>query len=74
MARLSTKQRKAMKPSEFALPAKRAFPIEDKTHAEKALQLAPRARKAGNITAAQERTIEAKAKAKLGKSTSRAKK
>ena len=76
MAKLSTAQRKNLPKSSFALPSKKgssknkagrgAFPINDKVHAEKALQLAPRSRKAGNITASEERTIQRKAKAKLG--------
>lgn len=66
MAVLSTKQRKAMSQNEYALPGKR-FPINDPTHQEKAIQLAPRSLHAGNISKAQEKTIIRKADAKLGK-------
>lgn len=82
MAKLSTAKRKSLPKSEFALPSKKgkggknkagrgAFPINDKAHARKALQLAPRSLKAGNISPAQEATIQRKAKAKLGESQSR---
>ena len=37
MARLSTKRRKALKRSSFALPGKRAYPINDIRHARNAL-------------------------------------
>lgn len=38
MARLNAKQRKALPASDFAGPS-RSFPMEDKIHAEKAVQL-----------------------------------
>ena len=38
MSRLTAKQRKAMPSSEFAGPGK-SFPMNDKVHAEKAVQL-----------------------------------
>lgn len=41
MARLSTEERKKLRSSTFALPGKREFPLEDKEHGEKALQLLP---------------------------------
>lgn len=37
MAKLTTKARKAIKTSNFALPKKRAYPIEDRSHARNAL-------------------------------------
>lgn len=37
MARLTTKRRKSLKRSAFALPGKRAYPIMDKSHARNAL-------------------------------------
>jgi hypothetical protein len=64
MAKLSTQQRKKMPAKEFALPGGR-FPVNDKVHQEKAIQLAPRSLKAGNISASQEKSIVSKAKAKL---------
>lgn len=64
MARLSTAARKALPAKDFAGPH-RTFPDEDKVHAEKALQLAPRSEKAGNISKGTEQRIEAKARTKL---------
>jgi len=37
MSKLTTKKRKNLKKSSFAIPAKRAYPIEDKAHARNAL-------------------------------------
>ena len=37
MAKLTTKQRKRMKASSFALPRQRAYPIPDISHARNAL-------------------------------------
>jgi hypothetical protein len=64
VAKLTTQQRKDMGADEFALPGKR-FPLNDKGHDEKALQLAPRSEKAGNISKAQEQHVEAEARSKL---------
>ena len=37
MSKLSTKQRKGLRTSQFAVPSRRAFPIPDKGHAKSAL-------------------------------------
>lgn len=37
MARLSRKKRKRLKKSQFAIPSKRKYPINDKAHARNAL-------------------------------------
>jgi len=37
MARLTTKQRKRLSKKSFAIPGKRAYPINDKSHARNAL-------------------------------------
>ena len=66
MAKLNSKARGKLPKGDFAGPG-RSFPIEDKVHAEKALQLVGRSVKAGNTTPAQAATIKAKARAKLGK-------
>lgn len=66
MAKLTTGQRKALPSKSFAGPG-RSFPINDKPHARKAIQLAPRAVKAGSITPIQQAMIDKKAKTKLGK-------
>ncbi len=64
MARLTTKQRNKLPNSAFAGPG-RSFPVNDKVHAEKALQLAPKSRKAGNISPMQEAMIEKRARTAL---------
>lgn len=64
--KLTAKARKAIPKKEFAGPG-RSFPIEDKVHARKAIQLAPRSLHAGNITLGQEEHIVSKAHSKLGK-------
>jgi hypothetical protein len=63
--KLSTDARNSLKSSSFALPGKRAFPINDKVHAVKALQLVGKSVAAGNTTPAQAATVRTKAKAKL---------
>lgn len=65
MAKLSTKARNKLKPSQFALSGGR-FPIEDKAHAVAAERLVGRAQNAGTITPAEAETVRRKAKAKLG--------
>jgi len=60
MARLTAKGRARIPKSKFAGPG-RTFPIEDRSHAIAAERLAPRSEKAGNITAGEEASIEAKA-------------
>lgn len=67
MAKLTAKQRSALKPSTFALPAERRFPMPDKTHARAALSGASRALNVGTITKTQKVKIDAKAHRKLGK-------
>lgn len=67
MAKLSTKARKALPKKDFAGPG-RSFPVNDKIHAQKALQLVGRSVKAGNTSPAEAAKIRAKAKRKLGKS------
>jgi len=37
MSKLTAKKRKNLKKSSFAIPSKRSYPIEDKTHAKNAL-------------------------------------
>jgi hypothetical protein len=67
MAVLSTKARKKLPSKSFALPGKRAFPVEDRDHAVAAERLVGRAEKAGSITPAQASEVKSKAAAKLGK-------
>jgi hypothetical protein len=42
MARLTTKERDALPSRDFVFPKTRRYPIEDKEHAQKAVQLAGR--------------------------------
>lgn len=66
MAKLTSKGRKALPKSDFAIPSKApgpgSYPINDKAHAKAALGLE------GNASPAQRATIAAKAKKMLGKS------
>ncbi len=64
MAKLSTEARNAMSSRVFALPGKH-FPLNDRIHQEKALQLVGRSLKAGNNSPAQAATVRRKARAKL---------
>lgn len=69
MAKLTSEQRKRMPKSKFAVPSTKDFPLNDKEHDRKALQLAPKSYKAGNISKSKEEMIESKArKALYGKS------
>lgn len=54
MARLTTQERKNLPDKDFALPGKRAYPIEDKAHARNALS------RDHNATPAEQHEIEAK--------------
>lgn len=58
MAKLTTKARKAIAPSNFALPGGR-YPIEDASHARNAL-----ARVSGNGTSSEKAQVRAKVHAK----------
>lgn len=71
MAKLTTRQRKALPASKFAGPD-RSFPIPDKSHAIAAKRLVGRSEKAGNITPAQGAAIKAKAENMLNAEGNRA--
>jgi hypothetical protein len=60
MAKLTTDQRKKMASDLFAIPGKRAYPIEDKNHARNAL-----ARASQFASPSEKATIKAKVKAKF---------
>lgn len=66
MAVLTAAQRRHMPSSEYALPGKKMFPINDKIHQEKALQLVSRAENAGSITPSEAATVRRKAHKSLG--------
>jgi hypothetical protein len=57
--KITSKARKKMPSGEFALPGKRAYPIEDKSHARNAL-----ARAAQHASPEEKATIRRKVKAK----------
>jgi len=59
VAKLTAKARKKIKPKNFALPGKRAYPIQDKSHARNAL-----ARVSQHGTSAQKSTVRAAVKKK----------
>ena len=65
MAKLSKESRSKLPNSEFAGPG-RSYPVNDKVHAEKALQLVGRGVKAGNISQSTADHIKSKARDKLG--------
>lgn len=70
MARLTAKQRNALPTSQFALPAERKFPVQDRAHAANAKARAAQAVKTGRMSKSTEAKIDAKAnrvlKAKKG--------
>jgi len=66
MSKLTTKQRKAMPQSDYALPGKR-FPVEDKNHARNALARAAQGVKAGTLSPAQKAKVDAAANKTLNK-------
>lgn len=55
MAKLTTKERKKIPAKDFAVPGKRAYPIEDRAHARNAL-----ARTAQHASPAEKKEIKAK--------------
>ena len=66
MAKLTTKARKELKPSKFALPGGR-YPVNDRAHAANAKARASQALKAGRMSKSTEAKIDAKANRVLGK-------
>ena len=61
MSKLVTRQRKHLGAAQFAEPAKRAYPIEDKAHARNAKARASQAVEAGRMAKSEERGIDKKA-------------
>lgn len=60
MAKLTSKKRKSLKKSTFAIPSRRAYPIPDKAHARNAL-----ARVAQHGTPAEKKAVRAKVRKKF---------
>ena len=67
MAKLSGRERAKLPSSEFGEPAKRAYPMPDKSHAANAKARASEAAAKGRISPAEKVRIDAKADAKLRK-------
>ena len=67
MAVLTQEKRDKMSRGDFAGPGPTDFPIGDETHAKLAIGGATRSYNAGNITAEQKNSIQAKARARLGR-------
>ncbi|MCJ2052319.1 hypothetical protein [Methylobacterium sp. J-070] len=68
MAKLTTKDRKELPKKDFALPEDKRFPIDDKAHARNAKARSAQSVKAGNLSKADKKKVDAKADKVLGKS------
>jgi hypothetical protein len=68
MAKLDAKERKKLPKGDFGLPGKRAYPMEDKSHAKNAKSRASEMEKKGKLSMASKEKIDAKADKVLGKS------
>lgn len=73
MAKLTSKNRKALPKSDFGMPEKRAYPMPDKSHAANAKARATQMVKAGKLSPASKAKIDAKANKVLGKKAGRGK-
>lgn len=67
MAVLTAKKRNGLSKTQFALPSKRAYPINDRAHAANAKARASQQETAGNLSAGAKAMIDAKANRVLGK-------
>lgn len=67
MTKLTTKARKKIPSSKFALPGERKYPIEDKAHAKNAKARASEMEHKGKISAGTKVKIDAKANKVLRK-------
>ncbi len=67
MAELKAKTRNKLPAKDFAEPDKRAYPVEDKSHARNAKARASQAVKAGRMSGAEKAKIDKKADAVLKK-------
>jgi hypothetical protein len=67
MAKLDAHDRNNLSAKDFAEPGKRAYPIEDKTHARNAKARASQAVRAGRMSKAEEAEIDRKADRVLNK-------
>lgn len=67
MSELKGHDREKLPEGKFALPEERKYPIEDKAHARNAKARAAQQEKAGNLSAKDRKTVDAKADKVLGK-------
>jgi hypothetical protein len=67
MAKLDAHDRNNLSAKDFAEPGKRAYPIEDKTHARNAKARASQAVRTGRMSKAEEAEIDRKADRVLNK-------
>lgn len=67
MAELTSAERKRIPASEFAMPGKRKWPINDRAHAANAKARATQGVKRGTLSEASAEKIRAKANRMLGK-------
>ena len=67
MGKLNKKTRDSLPATDFAEPAQRAYPVEDKAHARNAKARASQAEHAGRMSKAEEAKIDKKADAVLKK-------
>ena len=68
MAKLTAAKRKKIPKKQFGLPGKRAYPMEDKSHARNAKARASEMEHKGKLSASSKAKIDAKADRILGKS------
>jgi len=68
MSKLKTEEREDLSKSKFALPEERKYPVEDKAHARNAKARAAQQEKAGNLSAADKKKVDAEADKVLGRS------
>lgn len=61
MADLSARMRNAFGPAKFGLPGKRAYPVNDRSHAANAKARASEEYNKGNLSAGQKAEIDARA-------------
>lgn len=64
--KLASKQRNALPANEFALPAERKYPVNDKSHAGLAKGRAAQQYARGNLSSGQKASIDAKANRVIG--------
>ena len=67
MSKLRTEDREDLSKGKFALPEERKYPVEDKAHARNAKARAAQQEKAGNLSMADRKKVDAKADKVLGK-------